>query len=355
MKLLKFKFNLKLCLSIFALFTVINSISNLKFERLLKNDPRVCFATGINKNLSHVFEYFKLLDKHYKSKSKIDCNSSVSCKKAAESLKSVKTIKYVLNDIYKILFFDKNFKLKFEDKKFSKDIENKEKTTHTNNIFIRYCYLIKLIENSKENVFYLYSTRMYMYMNWISKSNNFKEIVLEKFKESKDNNINELKKFNCLVDKFILVIKIATSYIYKYSTQIVKDKKTIYRGVRLNKDDPILNIQTDSKKSNILVSPNPLSFSYDKSIAEEFSKLTNYTTNKVSVIFEIKDTKNCLGKNLDNQYLTNNINEKEYLLKPFSHLKIVCISGKKDRKLIVLKCLNDNKKINIIKNIHLMK
>ena len=353
MKFYKNQSTFKLGLIILTFLIALNLISTFKFSSLLLSNPKNN-NSKINKYLSQVYKYFKSLDKFHKSEIAIDCNHSKSCMKVVNKL----IVNEDLTDLeflfFKIYMYLNGLFNKFPLDNFNYDMKMKDDngSLPSDDFFIRFCDIIKFLKISEENVFFLYSNELYMYIDKILTSNNFKDTLKNKYlKHHRD----EPRKLNLYSKRIVLLIKLITAYINKYSTEKVKDEKTIYRGVRINKDDPILNIQTNSKKCNVLVSPSPLSFSYDKSIAEKHLKLTEDTDYEVSVIFEIKDTQNCLGKNLDNKYLTNNINKEEYLLKPFSHLKIVSMSDEEDRKLVVLKCLKDDKKIENIKNIHLMK
>ena len=357
MKLAINKFTFKIICYIFIIVKVLSVITSFKLLSLSFNKKANLKFT---KDLSHISKYLKLLNNYKNSNKGIDCNLSKSCKDTANELVKYDNILIKIEYIYKILSFDETLKRKFNEDEYNKDLE---KEIIDNKSYIKLCYLIKLLNSSESNVFFLYSESMYAYINWITKSKNFKETALNKIMLYKDNNNNNynynnnnysINKHVKILNKFILIIKVINSYIAFYSRHKVTNYETIYRGVCLFKNDPILNKVNDSNFFNIVTSSSPLSFTYEKNVACCFGK-NKGLDNKVSVMFEINKTQNCLGKNLDNDMITRYVKEKEYLLKPFSHLKIVSMSNEEDRKLIVLECLKDNEKINNIKNIHIMK
>ena len=304
----------------------------------------------INKYYHRIKEYITLLDDYYKSNKAINLYYSPKIKSLVERLFDYKYIRKYLN----IIYINLNTNLKDREKIDYKEIKN-DIFVNNNDCLLKSSYLVKLLNNNKNNVFRFYSNEGFQYINWILKLKDFKEIVIknllesefkEKYKENKYN-------YNKILDKFILVHKILGAYIRLYSVEKVINNSPIYRGICLYNDDPILNNEDKLVISNVIFSPNPLSFSYDINETYCFSELKKTkpssnsittTISKVSVTFEISKTQNCLGNNLDDELKSIIPEEKEYLLKPFTYLKVLDRKIKDERVFIYLECLKDNKK-----------
>ena len=114
--------------------------------------------------------------------------------------------------------------------------------------------------------------------------------------------------------------------------------KPIYRGTTLFEDDPILKYKTNK---NIILCPNPLSFSYSRKVALMFSKVKD-ESKKVSILFIIDNSQNCIGKNLNSETLTEFEFEQEFLIRSFTYFKILMIINIRDKKIAFLECLDNN-------------
>ena len=343
MKLIKKLYFLKLFKLISIIILILNNNTNSinilsYFKKLL------CNNNNDNRNINaicHIKEYFQLLNNYNNLKYNMDCKTSISCYNSIIRINSLNHINIILHEVYKELSKDlkSNKTDKIDEIKYNKDINEINNEVD----FLKCSYLVKLLKNNKNNVFFLYTKKYYNNINWISKSYNYKETFKNKILELKTLETYN-KDFDKLIDKFILIFKVINAYLRLYSTEKVIEHKTIYRGVRLNKNDPILinHKKTTNNKNMIVFSPNSLSFTYDKSIAGEFAMLKN-RCNKVSTIFIIENSNNCLGKNLNEESLSYDTIEEEYLLRSFTYLKVTKTTNIMNVKYIELICLKDNK------------
>ena len=320
--------------SLFILIIFISTFNLLLSFNIKKHTSNKAI---IKENFIKIKEYFKLINKYIKSNKSIDCNRSFSCRKHASNLDNRFILNYKIWYIYKKIHENANITTDFDNKKFNKDINE----INNNCDFIKSSYLVELLNNSKNNLFKLYTLTHYYYINWISKSINFKETAIKIITESNTPNLID-SKFNNLLDKFILVYRTIGAYMRLYSTdEPNKDRfnkyKPIYRGTTLFKDDPILN----KTNTNIILCPNPLSFSYSRKVALMFSKVKD-ESKKVSILFKIKNTENCFGKNLNTETLTEFDFEQEFLIRSFTYFKILMIINIRDKKIAFLECLDNN-------------
>ena len=359
---------LKLLIIIFLLF--------LKSHKILNNNLK---TIGNNKDNSQEFE--KLSADVFKNL--YDCSTIDNCLYTAERASRTDSIKNILNNLFNIvkLYLNRNskeFKLNDQNKPknknqakilnskniFSKDIED------ISSIIKKYNYdcfskSLKEVMNIFPNLsFYIYSI-YYGFVNWMLKTNNFKQTAINKsiypfypdtmFKNQ--SKINNNKTFNSILNFLISIFKTISSYIYKYSTEKVANYNNLYRGVLLNKDNKIFNC---NKHKSYITSPNPLSFSFDENVAKSFLYSNNKNRNNKNVLFVIKNSQYCLGKEMNSVQTTNFVNEKEFLLRPFTKLELNNVTKVKDTvKLkkytkIELSCLpsnyeTENKKMLLMK------
>ena len=125
----------------------------------------------------------------------------------------------------------------------------------------------------------------------------------------------------------------------------VSNSNIIYRGTVLSISNPIVEYNKDII-NKLIVTLNPLSFSFDKEVAKFYMK--NYDKSLVSVLFIIDNSnKLCLGKNLNNNRTTKFDSEEEFLLRQYTYLIIKNIQSKNNYKEIELECKeNYNEKFN---------
>ena len=299
-------------------------------------------------------EYFIKIKKHV-CKKLLNCVKYENCKLTAEKLSTIAELKNIYYEIIKdIIFYLNNIENKYNKNNlflfYNKDhinYENKKlekillKEIEINpNEFKNKSTLINIIKKHKELNYYIYSSDNYRYINWKAKSFNFIKTakqfnVINKTQDNYFKISNYYEYYNKTLRNIEIIINKITFNLYMYGNE-VSNSNIIYRGTVLSISNPIVEYNKDII-NKLIVTLNPLSFSFDKEVAKFYMK--NYDKSLVSVLFIIDNSnKLCLGKNLNNNRTTKFDSEEEFLLRQYTYLIIKNIQSKNNYKEIELEC-----------------